>query len=231
MNKSPKIAKETPKLIPSDIKFEGFLVPRIYRNQSLYKSHSVFRLSFFLGILLLATITTCTVQWLSAQTATEINLKTQAIETEESLRIQSQSNTYRPTKEKFKELESLRRQLRIPLSPVLDAIEKTIPPELSINRISVTCTPIASSPSLRRKMQVQIEVFIPLGMSEDNAIVGAWPAALSEFLFNHKILVTESIFSLPKEYKQMSEDKKKRKLSQMVGNTKELNITMELNPE
>jgi hypothetical protein len=214
-----------------DINFQSFLIPKHFRNQSVYRNSSLFRLSL-LGIVLIIAATAYSGALLYTATKTSKTIQlTQNIETEEATRLQSQSNSYRPIREKFRELEALRRQLRVPLSPVLDAIEKTIPQEVSINRFSSTCTPTASTSTLRRKMQVQIEVFLPLGVSGDSPIIGAWPETLAETLQRTGLLVSDANWGPEREYKRIAEDTKKKRANQVVGSTKDLNLTIEISPE
>jgi hypothetical protein len=214
-----------------DIGLESFLIPRHFRNQSLYKSHTIFRFSLYLLIFILVVAGIATSKWIEAQKATQVYNQTQNLETEESTRIQTQGNVYRPIREKFKELESLRRQLRVPLTPILDGIEKTIPPEISINRFTSSCPPVASTSTLRRKMQIQMEIFIPNTIDADNPIIGSWPEKLAEYLEKAGLLVSEPNWGNLREYKRLSEDAKRKRVTQMVGSSKELNLTIELKPE
>ena len=233
MEKKPKEEIKTKKTEkPSEqIGFQSFLIPKHYRNQSVYRNHIVFRFTLFLIVLILLTGLLTFFQWQSSKKATEVLVLTQNIETEESGRLQAQSNALRPVRDKFKELESLRRQLRVPLAPILDAIEETIPQEISINRFTSSCPPIASTSTLKRKMQIQLEVFIPLGTSGDDPIIGAWPETLAETLQKRGLLISDASWGPEREFKRLNEDTKKKRVSQAVGNSKELNLTIELSPQ
>jgi hypothetical protein len=233
MEKKPKEEIKTKKKAdPNEqIGFQSFLIPKHYRNQSVYRNHIVFRFSLFLVMLVILAGLLTFFQWQSSKKATEVLIITQNIETEESGRLQAQSNSLRPVRDKFKELESLRRQLRVPLGPVLDAIEKTIPQEVSLNRFTSSCPPIASTSTLKRKMQIQMEVFFPAGTSSDNPIVGAWPETLAETLQKNGLLISDANWGPEREFKRLNEDSKKRKVTQAAGNSKELNLTVELSPE
>lgn len=233
MEKKPKEETPTKKTAkPSEnIGFQSFLIPKHYRNQSVYRNHIVFRFSLFLIMLTILAGLLTFFQWQSSRKATEVLILTQNIETEESGRLQAQSNSLRPIRDKFKELESLRRQLRVPLAPILDAIEKTIPQEVSINRFTSSCPPIASTSTLKRKMQIQIEVFFPTGTSSDNPVIGAWPETLAETLQKRGLLISDANWGPEREFKRLNEDAKRKKITQAAGSSKELNLTIELSPE
>lgn len=163
-------------------KTEGFLVPEFYRRQSVYRSHPLFRATLLIIVTAALIGGVGGYEWLLALKLKKTTMATQRLEVGESTRLQNQALLLKGTREKYKELEVLQKQIRIPLSPILDAIEKSIPKEISINDLAMSCIPVASSNTSRRRAAFRITVYFPDGTSPTNPGMTAWPDKIQKAL-------------------------------------------------
>lgn len=163
-------------------KVEGFLVPEFYRRQAIYRSHPIFRSTLLALFLVLVVAGIGGYQWYLASNLKGTAQETQRLVVNESSRLQNQALLFKSTLEKYRELESLQKQLRIPLAPILNAIEKSIPAEISINDFAMTCPPLASIGTARRQASVRISVFFPDPVVPTDPELTTWPEKLQKTL-------------------------------------------------
>lgn len=210
----------------ADTNTQGFLVPKNYRTLSKYRNGSLFRLT---SILLLTTFIVGGVQlykWRVAGNNKVIAEQAQNLETEESARLQEQATGLRPVRFKFAELEVLRRQLRIPLAPLLDTIEKTIPDNISVNKINWLCPPVMSTGTLKRRANVQIEVYFPNNVDANDSKLMLWPEKMKEAIANYGLQISQSDWGPEKRFEPTNEQRVKAKTQ--FGTTRTLSLTVEL---
>jgi hypothetical protein len=169
---------------PQDLRVEGFLVPEFYRRQAVYKTHPLFRATLLILVVAVFVGISGGYQWMLASKLNKTAAATQRLEIGESTRLQNQALLLKATREKYKELEILQKQLRIPLAPILDAMEKSIPKEISINDFSMTCQPVATAGSTKRQANIRITVFFPSGVAPTDPAMNAWPEKIQEVLNN-----------------------------------------------
>lgn len=177
-----KGAKEKKAAAAPDVRVEGFLVPEYYRRQAIYKTHPLFRSTLLVLVIGLLVGASGGYQWMLASKLKKTVAATQRLEVAESTRLQNQALLLKSTREKYRELEILQKQLRIPLAPILDAIEKSIPKEISINDFQMSCQPIASTGATKRQASIRMNVFFPEGIAPTDPAMNAWPERIQEAL-------------------------------------------------
>jgi len=209
---------------------EGFLVPRHYRNQSVYRNHPIFRGTLLILILAIATAGLISYEGLLASQSKKVVLATQELEVAESARLQNQAAILKPIRDKYRELEILRRQLRIPFAPILDSIEKTIPEKISVNRITSICPPVAATSALKRKNQIQIEVYFPGDTNPTDEELTLWPKTIGAKLKEYGLKMTKTDWGAQKKFIPNTDQEKKMK-DITPGATRELTFTVELGTE
>jgi len=222
---TPKKEKSSADAVPEK-GVQGFLVPKHFRYRSKYRNGLFFRCT---SLLLLIGIIIAGIQiykYTITNSNKSISEEIQRIQIEESSRLQQQAAGLRPIKSKFKELEVLRHQLRIPMSPVLNIIEKTIPENISVNRITWMCPPVAASESLKRKANVQIEVYFPKQVKMDDDSVMNWPNKMKEKISECGLKITQSEWGPEKRFEPTKEQTIRAK--EPLGSTKTLNLNIEL---
>ena len=223
----PLSAKPTPKEDPIQLGVEGFLVPRFYRNQSIYREHPVYKATLLALLLIVLNLTIIGLEYYIDNKNKEVILDTQKIELAEVDELQNQTTILKPIRSKYKEIEILRRQLRIPLSPILDIIEKTIPPQISINRINTLCAPIAATPAIHRKTQVQLEVYFPPAVEPTETLTTEWVKNITDKLKDKGLKLMKNEWGIQKKFSPTIEQGKRVK-GEELGYTKELVLTIEL---
>lgn len=205
---------------------QGFLVPKHFRRLSKYRNNFLFRVTSLLVLLCLAAGALQVYKYTLANNNKRLSAAIQQIELDESTRLQQQATGLRPIKSKFKELEVLRKQLRVPMAPVLDAIEKTIPEEISINKITWMCPPVAAGGALKRRATIQIETYFPNNINPDDEAVLRWPDAIREKLPDTGLTMGQSDWGPPKKFEPTKEQTIKAK--EKFGITRVLTISAEL---
>jgi len=210
----------------SEAGVQGFLVPTYYRKQSKYRNNPLFRSTSLLIIACLALGALQVYKYTLANNNKRVSEQTQKLEIDESSRLQQQSASLRPIKSKYKELEVLRKQLRVPMAPVLDAIEKTIPDEVSINKIVWMCPPVAATGALKRRATVQIDTYFPSNVNPDDEVILRWPDALRERLPDTGLILSQSDWAAAKRFEPTKEQEIRAK--EKFGVTRLLTITVEL---
>jgi hypothetical protein len=218
--------KRSPKVEPAELNVQGFLVPKHYRRLSKYRNNTIFRSTSLVVLLCLAAGALQVFKYTLTNNNKRISEVTQKLEMEESGRLQQKAAGLRPIKSKFKELEVLRKQLRIPMAPVLDALEKTIPEDISINRITWMCPPVAAGGALKRRATVQVEVYFPSNVNPDDEVLLRWPDALREKLPDAGLMLTQSDWGPQKKFEPTKEQEIKAK--EEFGSTRMLTLTIEL---
>jgi len=221
-----KPKKPVEKSTPAERGVQGFLVPDYYRKQSKYRNDTIFRSTSLLIVACLALGALQVYKYTLANNNKRISEQTQKMEMDESTRLGQQSASLRPIKSKFKELEILRKQLRVPMAPVLDAIEKTIPEEVSINKIVWMCPPVSATGVLKRRATVKIDVYFPSNINPNDELILRWPDALRERLPDSGLLLSQSEWAPSKKFEPTKEQSIKAK--EKFGVTRELTITVEL---
>lgn len=220
-------AVKAPKKASMDLSIQGFLIPKHYKNLSIYKNHPLFRSTLLIFLLTLVVLAIGGTQWFLASRVKTAALATQTLELEEAQRLQGQTMTLKPIRDKYRELEVLRRQLRVPLSPILDVIEKTIPPQISINRITANAPPIASTESSKRKIQIQAEVYFPEGINAEESTFSKWPETMTKNSEKWGLKISKVNWG-PQRRFNPSPDQAKRLGEKGPGNVKELAFAVEL---
>jgi hypothetical protein len=205
---------------------QGFLVPPYYRRQSKYRNGTIFRSTSLILIACLALGALQVYKYTLANNNKRVSEQTQSMEMDEASRLQQQSASLRPIKSKFKELEILRKQLRVPMAPVLDALEKTIPEEISINRIVWMCPPVSATGALKRRATIQIDAYFPDKINPNDELIMRWPDSIRERLPDSGLLMSQSEWGPPKKFEPTKEQAIKTK--QKFGITRLLTITVEL---
>jgi hypothetical protein len=222
---APKKEKSSADAVPEK-GVQGFLVPKHFRYRSKYRNGVFFRCT---SLLLLAGLIVAGIQvykWTIANSNKSISEEIQKVQLEESSRLQQQAAGLRPIKSKFKELEVLRRQLRIPMAPILDTIEKTIPENISVNKITWMCAPVAASGNLKRKANVQVEVYFPKIVKTDDESVMEWPNKMKQKISEYGLKITQSEWGAEKRFEPTKEQAIRAK--EPLGSTRTLNINIEL---
>lgn len=163
-------------------KIEGFLVPEFYRRQTIYRTHPLFRTTLLVLVLAVCVGASGGYQWMLASKLKKTVMATQRLEVGESTRLQNESLFFKSTREKYRELEILQKQLRVPLAPILNAIEKSIPKEISINEFAMTCQPVASTGTAKRIASIRLMVFFPDGVAPTDPAINTWPEKIQESL-------------------------------------------------
>jgi hypothetical protein len=218
--------EELRKIELAERNIQGFLVPKHFRTLSKYRNNSFFRLTSLIFILILVISGIQVFKWTVAHNNKRIADVAQKLEMDESGRLQQQAAGLRPVKNKFQELEVLRRQLRIPMAPVLDTIEKTIPDNISINKINWLCPPAAAAGSLRRRATVQIEVYFPSNVDANDASLMAWPERMREKISEYGLKIVQSDWGPEKKFEPTNEQRVKAKGP--LGSTRTLSLSVEL---
>jgi hypothetical protein len=229
-----KPVKKSKKVKSEELTFkvDGFLLPKNYRKQSFYRNSPIFRGSLLLFIICLLAAADMGYQYYNMREVKQIALDTQRSEESEQTRVQAQAVTLRATGDKYRELSELRKQLRVPLSPVLDAIEKTIPENMSVNKINATCAPVSSTSEMKRKILLTLETYYPDEVSPNDRIYVDWPATLGDRLKDSGLKITKFEWGPQRRYIPSVELEKKTKNKDVLyGQTKELALTIEMMSE
>lgn len=205
---------------------QGFLVPKYFRSLSKYRNNSFFRLTSLIFILSLLVGSIQLYKWTVAHNNKRVSEIAQKLELDESSRLQQQASGLRPVKNKFQELEVLRTQLRVPIAPTLDTIEKTIPDSISINKIEWLCPPRAASGTLKRRATVRIEVYFPSNIDANDSNLISWPEKMREKISEYGLKISQSDWGPEKNFEPTSEQKAKARVP--FGTTRTLTITVEL---
>jgi hypothetical protein len=214
------------KIEQAERNIQGFLVPKHFRYLSKYRNNSFFRLTSLIFLLTLIVGGAQLYKWTVAHNNKKVSEIAQRLELDESSRLQQQASGLRPVKNKFQELEVLRRQLRIPMAPVLDTIEKTIPESISINRIEWLCPPMAASDSLRRRATLRIEVYFPHNIDANDTNLISWPDKMREKIGEYGLKIVQSDWGPEKKFEPTNEQKVKAK--DPFGSTRTLSLSVEL---
>lgn len=178
---------------------DGFLIPESRRRQSVYKHHPIFRSTLLILFMALLMGGFGGYRWHLAKRVVQSRTATQQMLLAESERLQNQNLLLKTTKERYRELDILRKQLRIPLTPVLDAVEKTIPKEISINGFDFRCTPLATTGPARRKGEIALLVYIPNGVQSSDPVVAQWPEKLFEKMTENGLKGVNPQWGAPQE--------------------------------
>jgi hypothetical protein len=220
-------AAETIKKIQlAERNIQGFLVPKHFRSLSKYRNNSFFRITSLIFVVVLMIAGLQLYKWTVAHNNKRISEVAQKLELDESSRLQQQASGLRPVKNKFQELEVLRRQLRIPMAPVLDTIEKTIPDNISINKVEWICPPMAASGTLRRRATLRIEVYFPHNIDANDPTLISWPDKMREKISEYGLKIVQSDWGPEKKFEPTNEQKVKAKVP--FGSTRTLTVSVEL---
>jgi Tfp pilus assembly protein PilN len=228
--KEDKKAKKTPQKISEvalDADIDGFLIPEYFRRKSKFRNHPLFRMTSLLMVATVIAAGILTIEYLAATKNIKITQKVQDMQMEESQRLQATSATFKPVKAKYRELDVLRRQMRVPLSPVLDAMEKTIPESISINKLTSGCIPSINSTESKRKEIIKAEVYFPPDVKADDPAILSWTDAITAKLADWSLKLSKSEWGPIKHY-DPNMDQIKRLKPDQAGNIRELTLTVEL---
>jgi hypothetical protein len=205
---------------------DGMLVPPYYRSLSKYRNHPFFRVT---SLILFATLIAGGLEaykWWAAKERMKLAETVQRTEIDESTKLQQQANSFKAVKAKFRELETLRRQLRVPMTPLLNAVEKTIPKDLSVTLINWTCPPIASTKTTARKAAIQLNVYFPEGVDSEKQALDEWLKALETTLGEAGLKMDNANWAPPKRFEPTQEQMVKHKGG--FGSTRSLNFNISL---
>ena len=210
---------------------EGFLVPQAYKNQTIYKTRPLFRSALPLLILTIGTVVVCAVQYFDASKLKAETLITQNLVTQESQKLILQSATFKQTRDKLKELDSLKQHIRVPTSPILDAVEKTIPDPIAVTKITLNCPPTATTATAPRKATVILDAYFPQNVSPNDEIYQKWPEALIANLNKSGLTISNFEWSIQRKYiPPFNTTEPSSKTKESYGRTKELILTVEFIP-
>jgi hypothetical protein len=208
---------------------DGFLLTPFHRKQSVYKNNPLFRSTLLIILAAFATVGFFAIQSYKITQIKNIAKEREFREKNESNKIQTQTLALKPTRTKFVELDSMRKQLRIPLAPVLDAIEKSIPDALTINRITTNCTPISTTDTQNRKMDVHIEVYFPPNSQQTDEFLGKWLLKLTNRLLSYGMTTTKIEWGNVRKFSASLEQEKQ--LKGKIGTIRELSFIVEITQE
>lgn len=208
---------------------EGFLVPQAYKHLAIYKTRPLFRSALPLLALTAISAGIFTTQLIQASKLKAEALNTQNLVTQESQKLIVQNATFKQTRDKLKELEKLKQQIRIPTAPILDAIEKTIPNPVAITKLSIYCPPTASTATTPRKATVTLETYFPDNVSPSEEMYQKWPQTISAHLIRSGLIVSNSEWSILRKYiSNPNNSSASSKSKETQGRVKELVLTIEL---
>jgi hypothetical protein len=209
---------------------DGFLIPEFYRRQSVYKNNPIFRGTLLAILLTLLVGVAGGYRWLEANKLKKTVDATAKTGVAEATRLQNQALLLKTTRERFREVEGLRKQLRIPITPILDGIEKTIPNDISINSITMVCPPFAAAKNQKRKATVTAVVFFPEGIEPtDPEKTGGWVETLTRRLGENGLIARSGEWGAQRQFEQRKTKEMIRKKEVGVkGWTRELTFTVEL---
>jgi hypothetical protein len=205
---------------------QGFLVPKHFRSVSKYRNNSFFRVTSLIFLIALIIGGLQLYKWTVAHNNKRISETAQKLELDESSKLQQQSSGLRPVKNKFEELEVLRKQLRIPMAPALDTVEKTVPDQISINKIEWLCPPMAASGTLRRRATMRVEVYFPHNIDANDPNLISWPDKMREKITEYGLKIVQSDWGPEKKFEPTNEQKVKSKVP--FGSTRTLTLSIEL---
>ena len=226
MKSESKQKEKKVKVVANRGPIDGFLIPDHFRRQSFYRHHPAFRSTLLLLIIAVLIGSIGGYKWVLAQKTNKTRNATQQMLLAESQRLQNETLLLKTTKERHQQLSILEKQLRIPLTPVLDSIEKTIPKEISINGFEFKCAPLATSGAVKRKAIVRMLVFIPQETPPSDPIVTEWPKKIFENMSSNGLKGSNPNWGAPKDLVIP----KTKTRAEIRGFTRELNYEVELQP-
>lgn len=182
-------------------KVGGILLPPLYRRHYFYRNHFLFRLSFVLIILCVISVVASVFTYYRIEELRNNTKSLSKLINEEALFIERKKLEFKSLRDKYTELEMIENQIRIPVSPILDAIEKTINTNISLNRLSIQCEPTATEGTQRREMTLSMEVFFPEGVDTEDKGIEDWPMVLGNEVSKWKMEVKDFFWGPSVAYK------------------------------
>lgn len=204
----------------------GFLIPGFYRRRFFYRHNPVFRGTLLITVASVLAAGIGIYQYYKATEVRKIAIRTEAKLNEEAQRLQIQKIALKPVATKYKELESLQKQLRVPLAPLLDVIEKTISNQISVTRISAGCQPVATGDGSVRRLRAEITVFFPEGVSPVDTALTEWPNKIGKELEKWGLKLNKSDWSAQRPY--TPPEGSSLLLGQVTGNTRDMILEIQL---
>lgn len=211
--------------------FEGFFIPQEYKIQYAYRTRAVFRITFLLAIVTVLTVAATIFLHFRADQVKTLTIQTQQTIQQDTSQLALQKATLQAFTDKYNDLQKLREHLRIPLAPILDSVEKTIPDPISITKISFLCPPIPTTATASRKATLTLEVFFPESTQPNDAAYTNWPKTISQFLQPHGIQVASNEWSPIRHYTPSLATKieqKDRPTQKVSGKSKDLTLVLQL---
>jgi hypothetical protein len=112
--KAPK-APKTPK---RRISPQGFLLPESYKQKVIYRENLPFRLTLPAFIILWVVVAAITPLWIYAKGARTNAEKFAATIAEQDAKATTRITSLKPVRDKYREIQTLRKQLRLPLNAI-----------------------------------------------------------------------------------------------------------------
>lgn len=169
--------KKVEKKIP-----QGFLLPKEYKTKIAYEERVPFRLTLPAIIIFWIALGSFVPAWIFAKNEKDYATQIQTLLEEQNIAATAKLTQLKPIRSKYREIETLRKQLRIPLTPILDALEKTIPTTASINLINWTCDTTETVGKQKREATMLLEVYYPATTDPESAENTEWPTKWEELL-------------------------------------------------
>lgn len=132
--KTPK-EKNATKIAKPTQNVQGFLLPKDYKNQIQWKENPIYRATFLLLLLTIVWSVVSIPRWFFSDQWEKAAADLQTTSLNESEWISASLKKIRPIRNKYKEIEEILQYRRIPLSPVLSALQTYIPKNISLNKI------------------------------------------------------------------------------------------------
>jgi hypothetical protein len=178
--KAPK-APKTPK---RRISPQGFLLPESYKQKVIYRENLPFRLTLPAFIILWVVVAAITPLWIYAKGARTNAEKFAATIAEQDAKATTRITSLKPVRDKYREIQTLRKQLRVPFTPVLSAIERAIPNGASLLSATWNCDTTSSDEKHKRTATLQLQVYYPEGNDPMLGENNQWPTKLEGLLEN-----------------------------------------------
>jgi len=186
---------------------QGFLLPKPYRQMMFWRESLLFRSTFLALLLLIVTGFTFLARYYIVDLWRIAATDEYQTALEEADWIKSSLETIAPIRNKFREVETLIQLQPIPFSPVLAAVEQSIPDGISINSMNWDSSledtsnnlvilgqkspPRAGELPTVRKARIQMEVYATPQWKQDNPNTSpiAWMEGLEQELENYGLSI------------------------------------------
>jgi hypothetical protein len=116
---------------------QGFLLPKEYKMRIRWRENPLFRATFLILLLTLTWVLLTIPRWFFLDQQARATADLEITAQEESEWVQASLTKIRPLRTKYKEIEEILRYRRLPVAPILSALQRNIPKEnISINSIN-----------------------------------------------------------------------------------------------